>query len=155
GPLYLFRPASLILLLTLMLGVLWLRQLIGVAESRGPIVALMLAMLLSLSVVRVSSASYDLLVAPQLPLEKSLKPQDRAVIDWVRDHTEPDAVVVLEPTNDTNWGFPWMAFERLIQRPTLVSYKAIPTLKHEMLRWYALVQWRIAVFQGACDRLEE
>jgi hypothetical protein len=155
GPFYLFRPASLILLLTLMLGVLWLRELIGAAKSRRPIVALMFAVLLSLSVVRVSSARDDLLVMPQLPLEKSLKPQDRAVIDWVRNHTEPDAVVVLEPTNVTDWGFPWIAFERLIRRPTLVSYKSIPTLKHEMLRWYALVQWRVAVFHGACGRLEE
>ena len=155
GPFFLFRPASLVLLLTLMLGVLWLRELIGAAESRRPIVALMLAMLLSLSVVRVSFASYDMLVMPQLPLEKSLKPQDRAVIDWVRNHTEPDAVVVLEPSYDTDFLFPWMAFERFIRRPTLVSYKSVPTLKHEILRWYALVQWRLAVFQGACDRLEE
>jgi hypothetical protein len=135
--------------------VLWLRELIGAAESRTPVLALMLAALLSLSVVRVSDARYDLLVVPQLPLEKSLKPQDRAVIDWVRNHTEPDAVVVLEPTNDTDWDFPWIAFERLIRRPTLVSYKFNPTLPHESLRWYALVQWRLAVFQGACDRLEE
>lgn len=151
GPFHMFRPASLVLLLTLMLGVLWLRKLIGAAESRGPIVALMLAVLLSMSVVRV----YDLLVVPQLPLEKSLKPQDQAVIDWMRNHTEPDAVVLLEPTSETDWGFPWMAFERLIRRPTLVSYKCLPTLKHGILRWYTLIQWRLAIFQGACDRLEE
>src|SRR5262245_53293077 len=53
------------------------------------------------------------------------------------------------------WGFPWTAFERLIRPPTLVSDKFIPKLRHQILRWYTLVQWRIAVFQGECDRLKE
>ena len=50
---------------------------------------------------------------------------------------------------------PWLAFERLIDRPTLVSFKFVPTQKADIARWYRLVRWRKAVFEGDCGRTSE
>ena len=77
------------------------------------------------------------------------------MIDWLRETTSPKAVVIVEPTPATNWETPWIAFERRIDRPTLVHFKFVPTAPQDLARWYRLVRWREAVFAGACGLLEK
>ncbi len=159
GPLYLFRPNSLILLLTLMLGMLWLRQsLDGIAARALTVVTL--AATLGFAVPRATSLEDKVLFAPRLPLERILEPKDRELVDWLRANTHPNATVVIEPTRKTKWqlpwlGLPWLALERLINRPTLISFKFTPTQKAGIARWYRLIRWREAVFGGDCRRLAE
>jgi Domain of unknown function (DUF6798) len=153
GPLILFRPNSLILLLTIMLGALWLRQALRGNGART-LAIITLAVGIGFGVPRAVSFA-DTLLFPQLPLTRMLTPNEHALVAWSRDNTPPNATVVIEPTTQTDWTVPWLAFERLIQRPTLVSFKFVPTHKADIARWYRLVRWRKAVFEGECARLSE
>jgi hypothetical protein len=58
-------------------------------------------------------------------------------------------------TTDTKWKVRWLALERLINRPTLISFKFAPSQKADIARWYRLIRWREAVFGGDCRRLAE
>jgi Domain of unknown function (DUF6798) len=153
GPLILFRPNSLILLLTIMLGALWLRQALRGNAAR--ILAIItLAVGIGFAVPRAASFA-DTLFFPQLPLTRMLTSNQRELVAWLRGNTPPDATVVIEPTAQTDWTVPWLALERLIDRPTLVSFKFVPTQKADIARWYRLVRWRKAVFEGECGRISE
>jgi hypothetical protein len=151
GPLILFRPNSLILLLTIMLGALWLRQALR-GDAARTLAVITLAVAIGFAVPRVASFA-DTLLSPQLPLTRTLPPDERELVAWLRANTPPDATVVLEPTAQTDWTVPWLAFERLIDRPTLVSLKFVPTQKADIARWYRLLRWRKAVFEGDCGKL--
>jgi hypothetical protein len=153
GPLILFRPNSLILLLTIMLGTLWLRQALR-GDAARTLAIITLAIGIGFAVPRAASFA-DTLLSPQLPLTRTLTPNERGLVAWLRGNTPPDATVVIEPTAETDWTLPWLAFERLINRPTLVSFKFVPTQKADIARWYRLVRWRMAVFEGDCARLPE
>ena len=152
GPLILFRPNSLLLLLTIMLGALWLRQ--ALKDGARTLVVITLAVGIGFAVPRAVSFA-DTLLNPQLPLARMLTPNERELVAWLRGNTPPDATVLIEPTAQTDWTVPWLAFERLIDRPTLVSFKFVPTQKADIARWYRLVRWRKAVFEGDCGRLSE
>jgi len=153
GPLILFRPNSLILLLTIMLGVLWLRQALKLDGART-LAIVTLAVGIGFVVPRAASLA-DTLLSPQLPLARTLTPDERELFAWLRGHTRPDAIVVIDPTDRTDWTLPWLALERLIDRPTLVSFKFVPTYKADIARWYRLVRWWKAVFEGDCSRTPE
>ena len=153
GPLILFRPNSLILLLTIMLGALWLRQALR-GDGARTLAIITLAVGIGFAVPRAASLA-DTLLSPQLPLTRMLTPNERELIAWLRGNTPPDATVVIEPTARTDWMVPWLAFERLIDRPTLVNFKFVPTHKADIARWYRLVRWRKAVFEGDCGRTSE
>ena len=153
GPLILFRPNSLILLLTIMLGTLWLRQALRENGART-LTIITLAVGIGFAVPRAVSFA-DTLLSPQLPLTRMLTPNERELVAWLRGNTPPDSTVLIEPTGETDWTVPWLAFERLIDRPTLVSLKFVPTQKADIARWYRLVRWRNAVFEGDCGRISE
>ena len=153
GPLIPFRPNSLILLLTIMLGALWLRRALDEDGART-VAIIALAIAIGFVVPRAVVFAGHLL-SPQLPLARMLTPNERELIAWLRGNTPPDATVLLEPTPQTDWTVPWLAFERLTGRPTLVSYKFVPTHKADIARWYRLLRWRKAVFAGDCARVPE
>jgi hypothetical protein len=153
GPLILFRPNSLSLLLTIMLGALWLRRALGKDAART-LAIITLALTIGFVVPRAMSFA-DHLLSPQLPLSRMLTPKERELIAWLRGNTPTEATVVLEPTPQTDWAVPWLAFERLTGRPTLVSFKFVPTHKADIARWYRLLRWRKAVFDGDCGRVSE
>jgi hypothetical protein len=155
GPLYMFRPNSLILLLTLMLGMLWLRQALAGDVTRT-VAVITLAIAIGFAVPRAAILSKTLLLgAPQLPLTRALTPKYRELVGWLREHTHPDDTIVVEPASETNWSVRWLAFERLIERPTLVSYKFMPSQKADIVRWHQLSRWRQAVFEGDCSKVFE
>jgi hypothetical protein len=84
-----------------------------------------------------------------------LTPNERELVAWLRGNTPLNATVVIEPTERTDWNPPWLAFERIIDRPTLVNFKFVPTQKADIARWYRLVRWRKEVFEGDCGRTSE
>ena len=153
GPLIPFRPNSLMLLLTIMLGALWLRQALKGNGART-LSIITLAVGIGFAVPRAASLA-DTVSSPQLPLTRVLTPSERELIAWLRGNTPSGATIVIEPTPQTDWTVPWLAFERLIERPTLVSFKFVPTQKADIARWYRLVRWRKAVFEGDCSRASE
>lgn len=153
GAFYLFRPSALILLLTLLLLLRWAANLQG-GWRRGFAVAEIV--LLVVGVARVPYAAYKWAAKPTL--ERALSPEMRELVVWLRENTPADAVVVAGPwpaNYRPETRSPWVGFERLIERPTLVNYKFVPTRKDEIIRWYNLLAWRRDVFAGNCHRLAE
>jgi hypothetical protein len=154
GPLTVFRPNSLILLLTIMLGALWLRQVLT-GDAARTLAIITLAIGIGFAAPRAASLGHTLLLEPQLPLTRMLEPKERELVAWLRGHTLPHATVVIEPTAETDWTVRWVAFERLIDRPTLVSFKFMPSQRADIARWYRLVRWRKAVFEGDCGKTSQ
>ena len=154
APLYLFRPAGLIFLISLMGGIHLLRR-IAEPSARGlTTVALVLSMTalatpLVLRVKRYVEAPRGLLLA-ELDLDA------RALVAALQTETPPDAVVLVQPEGAGTWSdaaIPRAALERLSNRATLVNYKFVPTLPSELTRWYRLWKLRKAVFEGDCTAL--
>jgi len=152
SPFYLFRPNSLLLLLSLMVGFAWLRQVVGKASGLK-ITALAIPLVLWAGIPRAIDQVDAALVEPRIPAIPRYREDMRRVVQAILTHTEPDDVVVMQPGRDHT--YPWMALERLTGRPTLVVFKFVPTHKADIARWYSLLRWREAVFAGDCARLSE
>lgn len=154
--LYLFRPNALIMLLLLLMLVKWLRLCV-VGFSRRSMAALAVAATMIYVGPKTARIAYDVAKASSLPVLVSFDDKDaHALLEWLRTHTEPEAVVVLEPTPLTDGqSRSWVAFERAIGRPTLISFKFVPTFREDLARWYRLIRWREAVFAGECTRVAE
>ena len=58
------------------------------------------------------------------------------VCDWIRQHTEPDALIITAP-NQQSVGY-------LCRRPVAVRFKSIPYRKADMAEWYT----RLIAFNG-------
>lgn len=155
--LYLFRPAALILLLSVIGAIALLRDTAGPAW-RGMALAAA-ALTAAAAAPGILIAAKDFAKAPRLTLTRDLDPDTRAMAAWVRANTAPDAVVLVAPGADRSWSdamAPRLVLERLMQRPTLVNWKFVPTLDAELARWYRLLKLREAVFfDGDCARLAD
>ncbi|MEM7329159.1 MAG: hypothetical protein AAF437_10485 [Pseudomonadota bacterium] len=149
--LYLFRPSGLILLLTLLSASKWAIHAAGPA-LRG-ISQIALIAWLSVHFGLFSYAASYLFRGHQ-PLVAMLTPTEADMVEWVKAHTSPDAVVVIEPLSEQRFlgegDGVWAGMERLLNRPTLVNFKFNPTDKSDLHRWYILLQWRQALFSGEC-----
>lgn len=152
GQFYLFRPNALVLLLSLLAGFRWVHD--GLPDGKRAVMPVVCAALLAgfcgpLAV----DAARSIAAEPHLPAIPLYGERERDVVRRVIESTRPEDVVVLEPGRDM--GFPWVAFERLTGRPTLVNLKFIPVYRDDLVRWYRLILWRRAVFEGECAKLAE
>lgn len=148
GKFHLFRPSSLILFFAI-------AGLVDLAKKReegaGPKKHLRAAALflvvplaaLSVMSTKVSSAS---------AWRSALTDQIRQANTFVRDTSAPDEIVLVEPGDEYN--FPLVALPMLLDRPTLVSFKFIPTNDREIYRWYDLLHYRRAVFAEGCKGID-
>ena len=154
APFIIFRPNSLILLFALLLLVSWLHEVLPAAGKRG-LTALAVSALIVYTPRALAPIALHVAQAKQIPITPHLTAAPEAMIDWLRETTAPQAVVVVEPTPATAWETPWIAFERRIDRPTLVHFKFVPTAPRDLARWYRLIRWREAVFAGTCSLLDK
>jgi len=153
GPFYIFRPNSLALFLTLMLGANLLRGVkigkeIGILRICAPVAVILVA--LHRSAIAVTA----LFVLHQFPLERSIDPSQMELIKWLRQ-TDSQSTVLIENAPEADWIPRWLAMERLIHRPTFVNFKFVPTERNDLARWYRLIRWKEAVFKGECERISE
>jgi len=140
GKFYLFRPAALTLLLacvTLMLVVRTVQQS-GVAQIKR---------ILAFGIVCLFLGQIALQFA--LKVRVGLSPRGQETVAAVHALTNPEDVVLIEPLGDTDIKF--ANLHRLLDRPTLVSWKFVPTNAGEIRRWWDLMQWREALFRNGCD----
>jgi hypothetical protein len=155
--LYLFRPASLILLLSVIGAITLLRDATGQVWRDLALAAAAIVAAASLPEILVTAKNFA--KTPRLTLTRDLDPATREMAAWVRASTAPDAVVLIEPGANRSWSDampPRLVLERLMQRPTLVNWKFVPTLDAELARWYRLLKMREAVFfDGECARLAD
>lgn len=152
---YLFRPGSLTLLLLLMLGVSWLRE--SLAAPERPAIAL-LALIVAVPVLgtKVWKITEHAMTQPFFVSQNAFSSSSEvALVNWLQKNTEREDVVVLQPTQETRWTAKWIAFDQVIDRPTLVRFKFVPTIPNETVKWYRLIKWRSDVFSGNCERITE
>lgn len=71
---------------------------------------------------------------------------------FVLETSAPDGIVLIQPGGE--YVFPKVALPMLLNRPTLVSLKFVPTNARDIYRWYDLLQYRDAVFTEGCKDLD-
>lgn len=135
---YLFRPASPLLLLALFGWAGAVRSDVSRRPRQLAFSTLLFASILDLA-----------LTDARWPWPHSRRDWN-ALAQSVERSTSPAEVVLIDPKLDHLSSLP-----RLIRRPTVVSWKFVPTNPRDIYRWYALVQWRQSVFRRGCaDRAE-
>ena len=152
---YLFRPSALILLLSLLWGG---AQMISPALTRRPAAFLLVLVALLSSVWSASASAAMRVIQGPVPLSAMLTPEETEMVTWIRKFSDSEHIVLIEPSPladylDGEGGGQWAGIERLIERPTLVNFKFVPTAKADLARWYDLLLWREAVFAGGCARI--
>ena len=140
GKLYLFRPSSLTLFFAIAAIVVSFRRE-GSNGSRYVFV-LVCAAFVGVYLFGVMKTQIDIMrTAPAIPYEREL-------VDEIEQNSSPQDIVLLEPFNEMDTDFERL--HRLIPRPTLVSWKFVPTIPAEILRWYELIQKRERLFATGC-----
>ena|GEM_PF-2404312 len=150
GKFYLFRPASFIYLLCLLIlfdavSKHWL----AVSEKRLKIITglffLVAAGALAIKLPGIVRSSPD-------RLQRSLGKDEKQLVDWIRTNI-PEGTVILIPESS---GKPLnsMNFEQLIDRPTLVSWKFVPTTRYEIALWYKRILLKHEIYEGKCDSIK-
>lgn len=140
GKFYLFRPASLLLLLWLAFATAWFSAL---GLRRWTVVRLAaLAVLLPL---------FALGTAERLAGDReraALAGEKRALAGALAENAAPKSVVLIDP--QIEWSF--LDFERLTGHPTLVMFKFMPTDNSGIVEWYRRMEFRRVVFAQGCPR---
>lgn len=153
---YLLRPAGLTYLLSLMAVV---HAAFGTVEPgrqpglalAGTVTALLLVLPQALGNLALIATKYP----PNARLESALSETERGVLGWIRANTRPDDAIAVEPIGRGSIleGDPFPGgLERLSGRGFIVNYKYIPTSKPDLVRWYTLLQARLAFFRGDCGK---
>lgn len=153
---YLFRPA----------GLIWLLSLLGLARFVGSFlapagtrpVAAMVFVLAGAFAFPKFYIPFENAALEYRTMYETLEGSEKAAFDWVRENTDPGAVVVMEPVHSQvfqgEYRVPTVAVERLTERPTVVNFKFVPTYPPDIAEWYRLIRWREALFAGDCSQLE-
>lgn len=158
--LYLFRPSSLILLISLILLARSLLQPTRAAERHLLYPAVLcLALLVSGLGFTNQFAMMVLKLPPGQRLEAQLSEDEREVVDWIRAQTAPGDALLIEPQGTApSVTYEGLAFhagaERLTGRGLIVNFKFVPTNPGDLVRWYRLIEARTALFVGDCSQLE-
>lgn len=151
GKFYLFRPASFIYLLCLLIlfdavNKHWIAD----SEKRLKIInglfVLVAAGALAIKLPGIVRGSQDGLI-------RSLGDEEKQLVEWIRTNI-PEGTVILIPENS---GKPLnsMNFEQLIDRPTLVSWKFVPTTRYEIALWYKRILFKREIYEGKCDTIKQ
>jgi hypothetical protein len=157
APFYAFRPSSLVLLLSC-LAAARLAFAALPALARPLPAALVAALAVSTVLADLSrEARAALRLGGSDRLAAMQTPAQRALVDWIREETEPGTAVLLEPVRPgvtLMEGDPATAsFERLTGRPFLVNFKFVPVAAPDMAEWYRRLQQREAFRAGDCAAL--
>ena len=60
--------------------------------------------------------------------------------------TQPNDIVLIDPKGEDRW----LKLHRVINRPTLVAWKFLPTNPAEIIRWYNLLELRKQIYETGC-----
>lgn len=135
GKLYPFRVASPLLLLALLGWAALLREVGSSAQKRFAWGVAISGCLVHIAATRSGFVS---------------PPQDGSwsgAIGTVQRATEPGETVIIDPAFD---GMTSNSLPRLLDRPTVVSWKFVPTAPSDIQRWYGLIKWRDTVIENGC-----
>jgi hypothetical protein len=139
GKFYLFRPASPLLLLTLLSGcAVAARSLERFAWRRfvWPVIIAAAATTLAMRGGR---------FAPSPPFADV-----GSLAAAIRLNTKPNQVVLVDPVLDRRGGHSLAGLPRHLGRPTYVSWKFVPTNPTDIYRWYERLERRRKLFESGC-----
>ena len=77
-------------------------------------------------------------------------PERQALVAAINQYTKSGEIVLIEPYKEFEQEY--LSLHRDIDRPTLVSWKFVPTNPPDILRWYALTQLRKRIFEQGCPQ---
>ena len=137
GKFYVFRPASLVLLL-------WLALLAAAVKQIGLPRATALRLLALLLVAPAFLLGAGTRLARDLAAQQG---RDLAGLEMaLAQHALPGGVVLVDPALE----FTFLDLERRTGHPALVLWKFVPTTDAEIREWYRRIEFRRAVFADGC-----
>ena len=140
--LYLFRPSSVTLLLLLSAALIAIRNVVLPRFSAWFALALVLVIFRGLQL----EYRHD-----RFALGRPMNvPHQDELIESVRTSSAADDIVLIDPALDLT--LPGIRLNRLIERPTVVAPKFVPTAPQDIQRWYTLILWRDRLFDTGCAR---
>jgi hypothetical protein len=140
GKFYLFRPSSL----TLFFIITALSGLIGSNLSlRGQRIK---SQLVAVIVIWFAWSQFKVQITTSL--YPPAMPEAQELVAAVEAHSKVQDIVLIEPYDEMNPQY--LRLHRDIARPTLVSWKFVPSNPQDILRWYSLVQIRRRIFLHGC-----
>ena len=154
APFYMFRPSAMILFLSVLLLVR--RVVLAIEPAVRRSLSLPAAVIVAVFLLPTFALDAALLVVAtpiDLRLVASFEGAERGVLDWLRDNTTPQDVVIVQPSaGDEGAAFP-AGLERLTPAAYYVNYKFVPTAPADMAEWYRRLKKRRAIFEGDCAQL--
>ena len=151
GKFYLFRPASFIYLLCLL--VLFdavTKHWLAVSDKRLRLVtSLFLLVAVGAFLIKLPGivrSSPDSLI-------RNLGDEEKQLVEWVRTNIPEGTVILIPESSDKPLNS--MNFEQLIDRPTLVSWKFVPTTRYEIALWYKRILLKRKIYEGKCDSIKQ
>jgi hypothetical protein len=144
GKFYLFRPASLVLLI-------WLAVMLAFLDSLGwrhfgMVKGLAVAFVLPPVMLHAA-----LFINSELRFHAAYDPEKQELARFLEQHAAPDSVVLVDPGLEPLF----LDFERVTRRPTLVMWKIVPTNDPQILEWKRRMDFRKSVFDKGCPENPE
>ncbi len=139
GQFYVFRPSSMILLLVIVAAVVAYREL------GGPRLPVWIA-----SWVLVPAVCWGaVMIKAEEVLVTDVEPEEvEAMIAAATLATDASEIVLIQPGRDGLQ--PEVKLERLMNRPTLVNWRFVPTVPANIAIWYEKEQFREQLFTNGC-----
>lgn len=148
--LYLFRPNSLLLLLTILFLVSSSASILR-GGGRYFHVVLFIAIAVPFFAKYGPKFAYNMLLNNRINITKEYNDNEWQAVNWVKRNTNNGDIIILQKTEHEKW----LAFESIVNRPTLVNYKFVPTLKSDIYEWYKRIKWKEKIFAGNCEAIGE
>lgn len=150
GKFYLFRPSSLILLLTLLI---YCNIILGYL-TKIKILSVLFPYALTIFIVIHIHKNISLNALFHVPiLYDSLKQDEKDLVFWLRNNTKASDVILFEEGNDEKLAAE--SFELIVERPSLVNWKFVTTTKYSIARWYRLVLLKRQAYSGECSAFDK
>ena len=144
GKFYLFRPSSLILFCAIVAFVGLFNDLENKTGIKQRIRQVAFLLLIPVAAMQAIEARLVDLSHTRRAMFQDIARMNAFIVNT----TGPDDIILVQPGGE--YVFPMGAMPMLIDRPTLVSYKFIPTNNLDLFRWYDLLQYRDRVFDESC-----
>lgn len=151
--LYMFRPSSLIFLLSIFLIMIVFQQLL----NKRYVFYLQLASLLlafNLYFFNFSTfvySSYKVFFSENR-YEAVLTRDQKDILKWIELNTKTDEIILIDSPNKNNVFD--IGIELFLKRKTYVNWKLIPTNNLDMVEWYKRIITRNKAFNGECKNFE-
>ncbi len=145
GKFYLFRPASFILLLSLLICCNFVFGYLNKLKIPPSVFTAVLIFIVLRSVYINMSVSH---FKDSKTLYDSLSQDEKILINWLKTKTSASDIMLYE--EDDIGKLNAESFEQLVDKPTLVNWKFVPTTKYSIARWYRLMLLKRQAYSGVC-----